>query len=165
MKIGIMGTHGAGKTTYAGELAAKLRKRFPDSSVGVLHEIARTCPFSLNKKSSVEAQMWLYHSQVAAEIEMADKYDILVCDRTVLDTVVYGHHAGFGEFVGEYLYTALSHLDTYDFLYWMQAAFKPVDDGFRDPDPAFQDAIDSIFTEWINDYGINVKKAVIGQHA
>jgi len=95
---------------------------------------------------------------------MASTYDILVCDRTVLDTVVYAHYAGFGEFVGAYLYTALSWLDTYDFLYWMQPAFIPVDDGFRDPDPVFQDAIDNIFSTWINEYGINVEKAIIGLH-
>lgn len=127
LKIGIMGAHGAGKTTYAKKIAKKL--------------------LPLNRKTTVIAQMWLYHCQMTREIEMASIFDILVCDRTTLDTVVYAQHAGFGEFVGKYLYTSLEWLDTYDFLYWMQPAFTPVADGFRDTDPAFQDAIDAIFMD------------------
>lgn len=165
MKIGIMGAHGAGKTTYAIKTARNLQEKFPDSNIGILHEVARICPFPLNRKSTVNAQMWLYHRQMTEEIEGASAFDILVCDRTVLDTVVYGHYAGFGEFVGEYLYQALSWLDTYDFLYWLQPAFKPIDDGFRDPDPAFQDAIDDIFSAWITEFGINVQKTVVGMAA
>jgi hypothetical protein len=142
-------------------MAAKFQKQFRASSIGILHKVTRTCPFPLNKNTSVNAQMWLYHSHMVKEIEMSDKNDFLICGRTILDTVVYAHHEGFNEFVEEYLFQALSWLGTYDFLYWMRPAFEPVDDEFRNTDPAFQDDIDRIFAEWIKTYGIEVRQAVI----
>ena len=45
IKIGITGTHGAGKTTFVN----KLKKEYSDSGARVIivNEVARRCPFTL----------------------------------------------------------------------------------------------------------------------
>ena len=154
MKIGVMGTHGAGKTTCVKAMANRIVK---GKTVGILEEVARRCPFPVNQKTSVEAQRWIYHKQMVEEIELAAMHNFLICDRTLLDSVAYAQRAGFKEFVDEHLYSAVDWLKTYDFLCWIRPERLPEDDGFRDTDPFFQSEIDIIFQNWIKQFGINVQ--------
>jgi len=156
MKIGIMGTHGTGKSGFALQMAAKLKKIWPGVQIGIVSEIARDCPFPVNKDTSVEAQLWIYHAQMKAELEMSVKNEILVCDRTVLDGMAYTKEAGFMEIFEECFYNALSWLDTYDEIYWCRPQTAIADDGFRDMDPAFQSRIDLIIEHWVTQYNITV---------
>ena len=154
MKIGVMGTHGAGKTTYVNEIANRIVKR---NMVGILEEVARRCPFPVNKQTSVNAQTWIYHTQIVKEIELEAAHDILICDRTILDGIAYAQRAGLEEFVDAYLFRALSWLDTYDFLCWIRPGRLPEDDEFRDTDPIFQAEIDNILEAWIEKFGITAQ--------
>ena len=157
MKIGFLGTHGVRKTTYALQTALQLKKHETKKSVGFLNEIVRECPFTINKDSSPEAQIWIYHKQILREIEMCRLYDFLICDRTILDGLVYAQYAGFKDIVDDYLNPALSWMSTYDRLYWLRPkGSRPVNDGFRDTDPVFQKDIDKIMSEWIKQFGIDV---------
>ncbi len=156
MKIGIMGTHGTGKSTLALKLAAEYKHNHPDMNVGLLTEITRESPFPRNKDTTIEGQLWIWHAQFKKELEMTAQYEILVCDRTVLDNLAYSRYAGFNILCDDYFYSALNWLDTYDALYWLRPGKELVADGFRDSDPIFQADIDAIFKEWINKYHINV---------
>jgi len=87
MKVAFIGTHGTGKTTLAHELVVKLKKQGIHTEF--LEEIARTCPFPINEEVSEKAQEWIILNQYIREIELDNKYEVLVCDRSILDSYVY----------------------------------------------------------------------------
>src|ERR1044072_5807693 len=86
-KIAFIGSHGVGKTTLSFGLAARLRAR--DISLEVVHEVARRCPLPINEETSVAAQSWILHTQVAEELVEAAPSPVVLCDRSVLDNYVY----------------------------------------------------------------------------
>ena len=158
MKLGIMGAHGTGKTTFAMAMAAHLKQLDPSRRVGLVSEVARSCPFPLNENATHDAQAWVFHQQFIKEIEAAGRNDIIVCDRTVFDALAYSRHRGSTVQVTIGLDTALDWFNTYDKLFFLRPVRLPKNDGFRSASFAFQTAIDSILAEWIEDYGLFVKE-------
>jgi thymidylate kinase len=94
MKLAFIGTHRTGKSTLVHSLIAKLKKQKYD--VGFIGELTDECPFSINEKTTPEAQEWLLFSKHLKELELKNKYDILICDRSTLDNYVYYFNA-FGK--------------------------------------------------------------------
>src|SRR4029450_12079509 len=92
MKFAFIGTHGVGKTTLCFELAALLKKR--DRVVEMVHEVARFCPLPINRETTTDAQSWILHTEIAAELEAAHKAEIVICDRSGLDNYCYMLQAG-----------------------------------------------------------------------
>lgn len=91
MIIGISGTHGTGKTTFLYKLAHDMKIRHGSSSIKIISEISRECPFPYFKGqavSSEEAQLWIFASQLLAELD-SKKYDITITDRTIYDVIAY----------------------------------------------------------------------------
>ncbi len=86
-KVAFIGSHGVGKTTLCYGLAARLKRR--DVGVEVVHEVARRCPLPINEETSVAAQSWILHTQIAEELVAQARYPVVVCDRSVLDNYVY----------------------------------------------------------------------------
>lgn len=153
MKIGIMGAHGTGKTTFAETLKGIFQRHY--EPVVVVTGIARSCPFGINQEVSEEAQRWIYHRHMLTEIEAEARAELVVCDRTAVDSLVYAQVGGLDRVVDNYLPAALDWMRTYEQLFW----FRPVSgwlvsDGIRDVDPAFQSVVDRVFEEWINAYSI-----------
>mgnify|MGYP001980879046 CR=1 FL=1 len=137
-KVAFIGSHGVGKTTLCYGLAARLKAR--DVSLEVVHEVARQCPLPINEKTSVAAQSWILHTQVAAEIVAAERYPVAVCDRSVLDNYVYmmlaaGRQAALDTLVGAWM-------ATYDLLVMVPIIDEPTPDGLRATDPSFQHAVE-----------------------
>jgi len=164
MKVGIMGTHGVGKTGFALRMAADMKRGHPGEQVGLVTETARKCPFPVNQDTSVEAQLWIYHTQFAAEIEATALNEILICDRTVLDAVVYTEVAGFRGLRAEMLPGAISWMGTYDELYWIRPGMDPIGaDRFRDTDPEYQKKVDAVFSRWIKQHKIPVAQCIFGE--
>ncbi len=155
MKIGIMGTHGTGKSTLAFELSTDLKHKLPADTVGILSEVARLCPWSINEGVSEEAQRWIFHRQMVDELEATYRNEHLVCDRTILDSLAYSEYAGF-DFVSSYLTIALNWLKTYDQLHFLRPSREIADDGFRSIDVGFQKDIDTILNTWINHYKLDI---------
>lgn len=158
MKFGIMGTHGTGKTTFARDYAGRLTELDNGEKVGLVTGIARLCPWPLNREATEETQRWIFHSHMVAELEATEIYDVVVCDRTALDSLVYADVAGFEDMIDDYLPAALGWLEGYTTIYW----FRPadgwlVDDGRRCVDPLYQEAVDQVFENWIRIYGIKVE--------
>ena len=87
MKVAFIGTHGVGKTTLCYELAAALKRE--GIHVDIVKEVARLSPLPINQKTSLEAQTWIFLTQMAEEIRSGSQHDVIVCDRSVLDNYAY----------------------------------------------------------------------------
>ena len=147
MKFAFIGTHGVGKTTLCFELAALLKKR--DRIVEMVHEVARFCPLPINRDTTIDAQSWILHTEIAAELAAQHKAEIVICDRSVLDNFCYLLAAGRAPQLEPLVkgWTA-----TYQLLIKVPIVSPPGFDGLRDTDATFQRTIDekieSILSEW-----------------
>jgi hypothetical protein len=87
LKLGLIGTHGVGKTTLAYEICSLLKKA--DSNVELVTEVARRSPFPVNEATTLEGQLWILHAQIAAELDAGARAPHVICDRSVLDNYCY----------------------------------------------------------------------------
>lgn len=155
--VGLMGTHGTGKSTYARQLWAWAQEQCPGQGVALVNEVARRCPYPVNRGTSAEAQLWIFNIQMANEIEAIGNAEYVICDRTVLDGLAYAEAADLLDVVDACMPMALMWMERYSHILW----FRPqpgrlVEDGFRDVDPNFQIQIDNILKAWINLHQIPV---------
>jgi hypothetical protein len=143
MKIAFMGSHGVGKTTLCFDLAAKLKRL--DMGVDLVKEVARVCPLPINKDTTLEAQSWILHTQIAKEVQAAFRYEVVVCDRSVLDNYAYlVHHAGR---LPEYDALVKKWMGTYTGLFKVPILDPPSFDGIRDTSGAFQAEVDLLIDQ------------------
>lgn len=153
-KIGLVSTHGTGKTTLSYNIAGLLKERKDiDLSVEVIGELAtyaRKRAIPIDQKTTLEAQAWILHRQCAAELEAEIyKYDVAICDRTVFDNYCYLENAvGFKQ---NYLDMVRWHSKAhpYDCLFYLPIVgkFSPKK---RDPDQKFQKAIDERIVSFLS---------------
>lgn len=137
-KVAFIGSHGVGKTTLCYGLAARLKAR--DVVLEVVHEVARRCPLPINQSTSVAAQSWIFHTQIAEELVAESLHGVVICDRSVLDNYVYllvaaGPQSSLEPLVDDWM-------ATYDLLLHVPILEHPSADGVRATDPAFQRAIE-----------------------
>ncbi|MFH1763016.1 MAG: AAA family ATPase [Gemmatimonadota bacterium] len=140
MKIAFMGSHGVGKTTLCFDVAARLKRL--DLGVDLVKEVARACPLPINKDTTLEAQAWILHTQIAEEIAAAARYQVVVCDRSVLDNYAYlVHQAGQRR---EYDALIREWMGSYDGLFKVPVLHPPSFDGTRDTSGSFQMEVDQV---------------------
>ena len=140
MKIAFIGSHGVGKTTLCYDLAARLKRQ--DRSVDLVKEVARRCPLPINRDTTLAAQAWILHTQIADEIAAAAQNEVVICDRSVLDNYAYlvnqaGRLAAYDALVREWV-------ATYDALFKVPIVDPPTFDGQRDVSQTFQREIDGV---------------------
>lgn len=152
MKIGMIGCQGSGKTTKAFELCYELKKEGLD--VQYVLELARKCPFDINKDSVDKTEYWIIGKTLEEEQEITG--DIVITDRTLLDNLAYGlyfHKDKFESlkpFVKEYM-------KTYDLIFLMEPNDDYlIDDGVRDTNKQFRDDIDKTIIDLINELNVSV---------
>jgi hypothetical protein len=138
MKIALIGSHGVGKTTLCFELAAALKRRNID--LDMVREVARRCPLPINQATTVAAQEWILHTQVAWEIEARAGHETVLCDRSVLDNYCYLVHAAGTIRAWEHFLDYW--MATYDLLVHVPISTHPAFDGVRAVDPGFQEMIE-----------------------
>lgn len=151
-KLAMIGSHGVGKTTLCYGVAARLKAL--DLGVEVVHEIARRCPLPINQETSVDAQAWILHTQIAEELVASHRYPVVVCDRSALDNFVYLLLAAGPHEPLEHLVEAW--LPTYDLLVYVPIHDGLRSDGIRSPDPRFQEAVDQRLRREIERRGLSV---------
>ena len=153
MKIAFIGTHGVGKTTLCYDLAAALKRR--DLTVELVREVARECPLPINRDTTVKAQAWILHTQIAWELQAEAKAEVVVCDRAVLDNYCYLRRAAPGEPHVKVLEGLVrAWLPTYDALFRVPIVGDPRFDGVRDTDLAFQHDIDDLLLSTLEEWGV-----------
>ena len=140
MKVAFIGTHGVGKTTLCYELAAALKRE--GIHVDIVKEVARLSPLPINQKTSLEAQTWIFLTQMAEEIRSGSQHDVLVCDRSVLDNYAYMVlSAGRQPSIERYM----QHwMRSYDLLFKVPFEGLVTADGVRDTDDFFAEAVDQM---------------------
>jgi len=138
LKIAFIGSHGVGKTTLCYGLAARLKRS--DVALEIVHEVARRSPLPINEQTTVTAQRWILLAQIADELVAAERYPVVVCDRSVLDNYVYLLLAAGSDPLFEPLVSGW--MRSYDLLVHVPILAAPSPDGVRAADPAFQRAVD-----------------------
>ena len=150
MKIAFIGSHGVGKTTLCFDLAARLKRL--DLAVDLVKEVARECPLPINQDTTLEAQAWILHTQIAQEIAVASRNQVVICDRSVLDNYAYlTVRAGRKP---EYDALVRSWVETYDGLFKVPILNPPSFDGTRDVSAAFQAEVDRTIDTLIGSLGL-----------
>ncbi len=152
LKLAFVGTHGVGKTTLCFDLAAQLKRL--DLGVDIVKEVARRCPLPINEDTTLDAQAWILHTQIAEEIEASALYEVVVCDRSVLDNYAYlvakvGRRPELEPLVRDWV-------RGYQALFKVPVLGAPTFDGKRAVSPTFQQEIDQIIDELIAELGVEV---------
>ncbi|QJR37833.1 AAA family ATPase [Gemmatimonas groenlandica] len=154
LKVAFVGTHGVGKTTLCFDLAAQLKRL--DLGVDIVKEVARRCPLPINEGTTLDAQRWILHTQIAEEIEAAADYEVVICDRSVLDNYAYlvarvGRRPELDPLVREWV-------RGYHALFKVPVLGAPTFDGKRAVSVGFQHEIDGIIDDLIDDFAVPVHR-------
>ena len=142
---------GVGKTTLCFELAAILKRR--DMRVDMVKEVARSCPLPLNRDTTLEAQAWILHTQIAREIEAMVHHDVIVCDRALLDNYAYLVHK-FGR-IHVFDELVASWMASYGLLVKVPIVDRPRFDGVRDTGADYQREIDGVIESLLKEFRID----------
>ena len=150
LKVAFVGTHGVGKTTLCFDLASQL-KRF-DFGVDIVKEVARRCPLPINEDTTLDAQEWILHTQVAEEIAAQAMYEVVICDRSVIDNYAYlvarvGRRPSLDALVAEWI-------RGYDALFKVPVTGAPSFDGTRAVSRGFQLEIDRVLDELVEAFDV-----------
>lgn len=152
LKVAFVGTHGVGKTTLCFDLASQLKRL--DLGVDIVKEVARRCPLPINEETTLDAQEWILHTQVAEEIAAQALYEVVICDRSVLDNYAYlvarvGRRPSLDALVTDWI-------RGYDALFKVPVTDAPSFDGKRAVSRAFQLEIDDTIERLIAAFGVEV---------
>jgi nicotinamide riboside kinase len=154
MKVAFIGTHGVGKTTLCFDLASRLKRL--DLGVDIVKEVARRCPLPINQDTTLDAQAWILHTQIADEIAARSQYQAVICDRSVLDNYAYlvnrvGRRPAYDALVRAWL-------TTYDGLFKVPVIQAPSFDGTRDVSLTFQREIDAVIDTLVDAFHVPVHR-------
>jgi nicotinamide riboside kinase len=141
-KIAFIGSHSVRKSNAVHAFASTIGRA--GRSVEVGREVIRFNPLGLNEKASAEAQLWVLMAQVQQELELANRADVLVTDRSVVDNFAYYLRVTGGEdpFAVEPL---IRHwAGTYDLSVRLLPDVGLLADGVRSTSDAFRDEIEAI---------------------
>ena len=153
-KVAVCGVHGSGKTTLCNWLTYQYKREGYNAKM--VNEGVRHVPFPINLGCSLESQMWIVSKQIQDELTaQASKYELLVCDRTVYDAIVYGIATNVGgeQFI-ECEKFARSWCQTYDAIFLVKAHETdiPVHDNFRSTDINFFRDVNRLFISCMADF-------------
>ena len=152
LKLAFVGSHGVGKTTLCFDLASQLKRL--DLGVELVKEVARRCPLPINEETTLDAQAWILHTQIAEEMAAAATYEVVVCDRSVLDNYAYlvarvGRRPELDPLVGNWI-------RSYNALFKVPVLEAPSFDGTRAVSRSFQLEIDETIDSLISAFGVDV---------
>ncbi len=155
--IAFTGAHGTGKTTAVYDRAAQLKRQCPETTVGVLLEVAGRSPYPINLDATPEGQLWLFAQQIQEELVMLEQYGLVVADRTALDCVAYSYVVGFKKLAMAMLEVFRFHADRYREIVFRRIRTNDylADDGIRNvEDLAFREEVEGVLYKFYEDLGI-----------
>jgi len=156
MKIAIIGSHGTFKTTLTYFLAGVLKSRA--RTVGIVSEVAGSCPYLKHGKGDFLAQNWIMLTQVQKEREKQDQNEYVVCDRAIVDNFIYtldlyqSSNTPLPEWMEPF---TLEHLNSYNFIFKTPLTrIGLVQDGIRNTEYEWQEKIDKLLLKFLREKNI-----------
>lgn len=107
------GANGTEKSIAAIQLYYEHKINYPGSTVRLLCDLHEDCPAALKGKPTEKGQMWIFTNQIRTELSAAANFNIVVTDRTVVDTIAYTYCLGFHELSSAMLSLAEQHVGLY----------------------------------------------------
>jgi nicotinamide riboside kinase len=165
VKVTFVGAHGTGKTTLVKALAERINSSGIKCSITpevprIICETAGDATYFRRGNNSLSKQILLLVGQPIYEVAAAaDGAAVLLCDRAILDHWAYTRHLFMKELEDEHALSPLNnliakHCQSYDFIFYVPIEFAPFDDGTREGDRDFQNAIDVQIRELLKMYGL-----------
>ena len=151
-RIAIIGTHGVGKTTLSYILAAQYK--MTGSSVKIVQEVARSCPYPLNEGMTLDSCLWIYHEHIKKEMDAILKHQVVICDRSALDSFLYAQAQGCvtedDPLFKHSFEAAKAWMKTYTKIIYVISSNEEIEaDGVRSTDVSFQRRVERKFDEWV----------------
>ena len=155
-KIGLLSTHGTGKTALAHALVGAFKKR--GYKTKVISEVATSLSekgVPINENTTLPAQLSILMEQIFEELWGTIKeYDIIITDRSVFDNFVYlqrkfGNDEGILQFIQWY-----SEKFPYSQLYKLPLMGALQKDGIRSMNEDFQKGVYQHLTDFLNHHKI-----------
>ena len=164
MKIAFIGSHGVGKTGLAWTLAGYLKKE--GHSVELLPEAVRIIADrgeKINESSTEKAQNLILKKQMQFEEYYSVKYEIIVCDRAVIDNFIYllrilknkkMKKDELDKKIRYYEKLIKNHLEKspYDYIFYVPVSKNTFNktDAYRSKSVEFRNEIDSMLSDYLN---------------
>ncbi|EGQ7920092.1 AAA family ATPase [Vibrio parahaemolyticus] len=151
-RILITGVFGTGKTSLIEQLSNKLNSL--GKRVKVVSEVARICPFNLNKEQTMISTSWLVMAQIENEILFSKEnhdYDYVIFDRGIPDIIAHTKILTKSSNDDELYIRKLEELGkaslfSFDYIFLSKRSdnFKIQVDGMRVDDEAYQKSLEEI---------------------
>ena len=149
-KIAFIGSHSVRKSNAVHAFASTIGRA--GLSVEVGREVIRFNPLGMNEAATPEAQLWVLMAQVQQELELRNRAEVLVTDRSVVDNFAYYLRVTEGE--DPYAVEPLVRrwAQTYDLFVRLLPDVALLADGVRSTSDAFRDEIEAILDRILPDY-------------
>jgi nicotinamide riboside kinase len=149
-KIAFIGSHSVRKSNAVHAFASAIGRA--GRSVEVGREVVRFNPLGINEGATPEAQLWVLMAQVQQELELRNRAEVLVTDRSVVDNFAYYLRVteGADPFSVEPLIRRWAR--TYDLFVRLLPDVGLLPDGVRSTNDAFRDEIEAILDRILPDY-------------
>ncbi len=149
-KIAFIGSHSVRKSNAVHAFASTVGRA--GRSVEVGREVVRFNPLGMNEGATPEAQLWVLMAQVQQELELRNRAEVLVTDRSVVDNFAYFLRVtdGADPFGVEPLVRGWA--STYDLMVRLLPDVALLADGVRSVSDAFRDEIEAILDRILPEY-------------
>jgi nicotinamide riboside kinase len=149
-KIAFIGSHSVRKSNAVHAFASAVGRA--GHSVEVGREVVRFNPLGFNEGATPEAQLWVLMAQVQQELELRNRAEVLVTDRSVVDNFAYYLRVtdGGDPYVVEPLVRRWAQ--TYDLFVRLLPDLALLPDGVRSTSDTFRDEIEAILHRILPQY-------------
>jgi len=141
-KIAFIGSHSVRKTNAVHAFAAAIGRA--GRSVEVGREVIRFNPLGLNEAATPAAQLWALMAQIQQELELRNRAEVLVTDRSVVDNFAYFLRVTDGADPFDVEPLIRNWATTYDLSVRLLPDVALLPDGVRSTSDAFRDEIEVI---------------------
>lgn len=149
-KIAFIGSHSVRKTNAVHAFASTIGRA--GLSVEVGREVVRFNPLGMNEGATPEAQLWVLMAQVQEELELRNRAEVLVTDRSVVDNFAYFLRVTDGADLFGVEPLVRRWAQTYDLFVRLLPDIGLLPDGVRSTSDAFRDEIEGILNRVVPTY-------------
>lgn len=169
-KIGLISTHGTGKTSLKGLVEGELKRRKTETkSIDEMSTKAKERGLPINEATTLEAQLWILHNQFAYELLYSaprpngPNYEVLICDRGPDNYCYLERKFGRNEYA---LNMTLGHIKLWPYsrLYFLPIVDEEIaGNGVRSEDKIFQKEMDGMIRQFLIKHQINYEELPLPQ--